>query len=347
MLEASRRINQLIEMRRAGGKAPPATAEPFTRQFLRIFDGVTEVPRDQVQNALRGTGIAPSDFEARGWCKEDQKVYRLTPPLGVARAWQRKHRRGMTSDYDQAMFLIGACFDNSGINATDTLTNDNFKPHPALESLLEWFATRGATSEIRNAASRAHTILRSWRAKHETQAAADGLFGPGRPMMIQVPSSRHPIGSRLRRVGGAAGVGRVSLAGGCLGSRGGRVAGCDGSRRCSLQGTEGGGSWSIRGSSEPSAGLAGRASRTSAAPRLRENPRRASVPPRGSRRLSRLVVRSETRSAWPRGRFYLWTVTHVDVQARRRVRSAHRARSGRRTKRRRRSSCGSHRAAHA
>jgi hypothetical protein len=27
----------------------------------------------------------------------------------------------MTSDYDQAAFLIGACFENSGINATDTL----------------------------------------------------------------------------------------------------------------------------------------------------------------------------------------------------------------------------------
>ncbi len=103
-------------------------------------------------------------------------MYRLTSPLEVARAWQRKHRRGMTTDYDQAMFLIGACFDNSGINATDTLSNDNFKPHPALGSLLEWFAIRGATSESRNAASRAHTILRSWRAKHETQVQQMSMF---------------------------------------------------------------------------------------------------------------------------------------------------------------------------
>ena len=177
-------IFQLIdEASGTAREAPPATSEAFTRQFLRIFDALTEVPRNQVQNALRGTGYAPSDFEARGWCKEDQKVYRLTPPLEVARAWQGKHRRGMTSDYDQAMFLIGACFDNSGINATDTLTNDNFKPHPALESLLEWFATRGATSEIRNAASRAHTILRSWPAKHETQAQQMSLAydDPGAP----------------------------------------------------------------------------------------------------------------------------------------------------------------------
>ena len=163
-------INQLLDEETGGIKnPPPVNAEPFTRQFLRLFDGVKEIPRDQIQKFLRGTGIAPSDFEARGWCSEDKKTYHLTSPLEVARAWQGKHRRGMTSDYDQAAFLIGACFENSGINANDTLTNDNFKPHPALSALLEWFATRGATSEIRNAASRAQTILRSWRSKHESK----------------------------------------------------------------------------------------------------------------------------------------------------------------------------------
>jgi len=155
---------------------PPATAEVMTRQFLRIFDGTKELPRDQVQKMLRGTGIAPSEFEERGWCKEEKKVYQLTSPLDVARAWQGKHRRGMTGDYDQAAFLIGACFENSGINATDTLANGNFKPHPALGSLLEWSATRGSTSETRNAASRAQTILRSWRAKNEKQAQQMSLF---------------------------------------------------------------------------------------------------------------------------------------------------------------------------
>lgn len=170
-------IFQLIdEENGTAHEAPPVTAEAFTRQFLRIFDGATVVPRNHVQNALRGTGIAPSDFESRGWCEEEKKVYRLTSPLDLARAWQGKHRRGMTSDYDQAAFLIGACCENSGINATDTLSNDNFKPHPALSSLLDWFSTRGATSEIRNAASRAQTILRSWRSKHEKQHHQMALF---------------------------------------------------------------------------------------------------------------------------------------------------------------------------
>ncbi|WP_437999829.1 hypothetical protein WMF26_07975 [Sorangium sp. So ce185] len=177
VLEALVGINQLLDEETGGIKdPPPVTAEPFTRQLLRLFDGVKELPRDQIQKFLRGTGIAPSDFEARGWCSEDKKTYYLTSPLDIARAWQGKHRRGMTSDYDQAAFLIGACFENSGINATDTLSNDNFKPHPALGSLLEWFSTHGANSEIRNAASRAQTILRSWRSKHEKQHQQMTLF---------------------------------------------------------------------------------------------------------------------------------------------------------------------------
>ena len=177
VLEALVGINQLLDEEIGGIKdPPPVTAEPFTRQFLRLFDGVKELPRDQMQKFLRGTGIAPSDFETRGWCSEEKKVYQLTSPLEVARAWQGKHRRGMSSDYDQAAFLIGACFENSGINATDTLANDNFKPHPALGSLLEWFAVRGATTETRNAASRAQTILRSWRSKHEKQVQQMSLF---------------------------------------------------------------------------------------------------------------------------------------------------------------------------
>jgi putative DNA methylase len=177
VLEALVGINQLLDEEGGGVKdAPPVAAEPFTRQFLRLFDGVNDLARDQMQKFLRGTGIAPSDFEARGWCSEDKKVYRLTPPIDLARAWQGKHRRGMTSDYDQAAFLIGACCENSGINAADTLSNDHFKPHAALGSLLDWFVAHGANSEIRNAASRALTILRSWRAKHEAQVKKQEAF---------------------------------------------------------------------------------------------------------------------------------------------------------------------------
>jgi len=162
----------------AGGirEPPPVHAESLTRLFLRLFDGVKEVPRDQVQKCLRGTSFAPSDFEERGWFHEEKKVCLLISPLEIARAWQGKHRRGMTSDYDQAAFLIGACFDNSGINAADTLDNDNFKPHAALGALLAWHSKHGASSDVRNASSRAETIFRVWRAKNEKQAQQMSLF---------------------------------------------------------------------------------------------------------------------------------------------------------------------------
>jgi hypothetical protein len=177
VLEALVGINQLLDEEAGGIKdPPPVTAEPFTRQFLRLFDGEKELARDEMHKFLRGTGIAPSDFEARGWCKEERRVYQLTSPLELAQAWQGKHRKGMTTDYDQAAFLIGACFENSGINATDTLSNGNFKPHPALESLLSWFVSHGATSPTRNAASRAQTILRSWRSKNQQQVKQLAFF---------------------------------------------------------------------------------------------------------------------------------------------------------------------------
>jgi putative DNA methylase len=187
VLEALVGINQLLDEETGGIKdPPPVNAEPFTRQFLRLFDGVKEIPRDQIQKFLRGTGIAPSDFEARGWCSEDKKIYQLTSPLEIARAWQGKHRRGMTSDYDQAAFLIGACFENSGINATDTLANDNFKPHPALGALLEWFRRvarprRSATprrarrpSCARGAPSTSRPSSSRWRSSSKTRGRHEG-----------------------------------------------------------------------------------------------------------------------------------------------------------------------------
>ena len=119
-----------------------------------------------MQKFLRGTGVPPEEFEARGWCHEEKKVFHLVSPLAIARAWQGRHRRNMVSDYDQAMFLIGACFDGSGINASDTLRNENFKPHPALGSLLEWHARRGAEQDVRNAAARALAIFQGWERSH-------------------------------------------------------------------------------------------------------------------------------------------------------------------------------------
>ncbi|CAE6851262.1 hypothetical protein R69658_07169 [Paraburkholderia aspalathi] len=173
-------INQLIdEDANKVQDPPPFNAEPITRQFLRIFDGKTEIARDQMQKYLRGSGIAPDEFVERGWASEQKKVFHLIEPLDFAREWYGKHRRNLTSDLDQAWFLIGACFDGSGINASDTLKNGNFKPHAALKPLLEWLAKRGAAQSARNAASRAVSIYNQWAGSNEQQVRQMALFLEG------------------------------------------------------------------------------------------------------------------------------------------------------------------------
>ena len=186
--EALLGINQILdEGANPAQEPPPVTAEPITRQFLRIVYFSDEndrvrtaegfgIKRESMQKYLRGTGIAPDEFVGRQWCEERSKIYYPVEPLAFARDWQGKHKIKLNSDLDQALVLIGACFDGSGINASDTLKNDNFKPHPALKSLLEWFIQRGATQPMRNAASRALTIYNGWAATQAPTARQADLF---------------------------------------------------------------------------------------------------------------------------------------------------------------------------
>ncbi len=170
-------INQLLDEESGTGKEPPpVNAEPITRQFLRLFDGLAQQPRDQMQKLLRGTTIDPKEYEERGWCNETQKVYHLTSPLDIAQEWYGKHRRRLTSDYDQAMVLIGASFSSSGINVTDTLNNANFRPHPALGRLLKWHITHGATQRIRDAAAIAIQLYGTWESQNHDVAQQLKMF---------------------------------------------------------------------------------------------------------------------------------------------------------------------------
>lgn len=170
-------INQLIDEDADKGKdPPPVNAEPMTRQFLRTFGTNTEMKRDQLQKFLRGTITTPDDFEQRGWCSEVKKVFTRIAPLDFARDWQGKHKRKLTSDLDQALVLIGACVDGSGINALDTLTNDNFKPHVALRPLLEWLQKNGSDQITRNAASRAVAIFTAWQSSQAPKPLQVSLF---------------------------------------------------------------------------------------------------------------------------------------------------------------------------
>ncbi|WP_172122494.1 DUF1156 domain-containing protein [Devosia sp. 919] len=170
-------INQLIDDDADKGKEPlPGNAEPITRQFLRTFGNAVDLQRDQLQKFLRGSIITPDEFVQRGWCVEKNKVFIRREPLEFAREWSGKHRRGLTSDLDQALVLIGACFDGSGINASDTLRNENFKPHVALKPLLEWLHRNSPHQDSRNAASRAVSIFNAWSASQAPRPVQGSLF---------------------------------------------------------------------------------------------------------------------------------------------------------------------------
>ncbi len=75
-----------------------------------------------------------------------------------------------------ALVLVGACYDGSGINASDTLKNDNFKPHPALKGLLEWLGKRAPNQPMRNASSRALSIYNAWAASNKDAVVQMSLF---------------------------------------------------------------------------------------------------------------------------------------------------------------------------
>lgn len=170
-------INQLIDEDADKGKeAPPVNAEPISRQFLRTFGHAADLKRDQLQKFLKGSITTPDEFVQRGWCVEKNKVFTRTDALEFAREWSGKHRRRLTSDLDQALVLTGACVDGSGINASDTLKNDNFKPHVALKPLLEWLHRNGPDQTTRNAASRAVSIYNAWHASQAPQPSQGSLF---------------------------------------------------------------------------------------------------------------------------------------------------------------------------
>jgi|BioPla2DNA2_1021312.scaffolds.fasta_scaffold11455_3 putative DNA methylase len=168
VLEALVGINQLLdEETEQNSTPPPHKAEPFTRMLLRLFENKLELPRDQMQKFLRGSGSAPSDFISRGWVTEKNKIFTLVSPLEIAQGWIGQKRKTMTSDYEQAMFFIGACIEGSGINASETLNNPNFKPHPALKDLLVWFKTRGGDAATRDGAILAARLYAGWESKNQ------------------------------------------------------------------------------------------------------------------------------------------------------------------------------------
>ncbi len=155
---------------------PPSNAEPATQQFLRIFNEQDHIARDQIQKFMRGTGMAASEFIDRGWCYEEDKTYKLVHPLKYALS---KTNTKKTHDYDQAIYMIGSCFEGSGIKMESTLKNENFKPRPATKGLLEWHSRHAGIVEARVAAVRALDIYKGWERQNQVQVQQMSLFFEG------------------------------------------------------------------------------------------------------------------------------------------------------------------------
>lgn len=172
-------INQILDDEKdINIEAPPIEAEVMTRQFLRIFNKTVNVQRNEMQNYLRGTGVAASDFIEKNWCYERNRTFTLVSPLLFAREWKGKQRKGLSYDLDQTLFFIGACFKDSGINVNDTLSNSRFSMHPAVVPLLNWFSHNGGTSELKQAAMMAFQLCASWQAKNPSETNKQlALFG--------------------------------------------------------------------------------------------------------------------------------------------------------------------------
>ncbi|MGG0940182.1 DUF1156 domain-containing protein [Brevibacillus centrosporus] len=161
-------INQLLDDENDSSVEPlPVEAEVLTRQFLRIFTKTDSVQRNEMQNYLRGTGISSDEFENKMWCKELNRIFRMTSPLEFAKVWKDRMRKGVSYDLDQTLFLMGACFENSGINVKDVLSKPDFYLHPAVIPLLDWFIRNGGTSAIRAASIKAYQICVSWQERNQ------------------------------------------------------------------------------------------------------------------------------------------------------------------------------------
>jgi SAM-dependent methyltransferase len=172
--EALLAINQLLDDQAdSTAETPPVLAEPYTRQFFRLFADKTSVPRDQMQKYLRGTGVAPQEFIDRGWCEEKAKVFTPISPLDWALSMRGIRRDAISRDFDQVMFMVGACCEGSGIKLSDTLDNQNFKPHPATESVLDWLIRHGSNTTIKTAARTALQLYRSWVAKNQKKVQVE------------------------------------------------------------------------------------------------------------------------------------------------------------------------------
>jgi hypothetical protein len=163
-------INQLLDdlledNTKTAGLRPPESAEPMSRLYLRLFKHVIEMDRDELHKTLRGTGFSQGDLESRDWIHLSGRIVRLVPIKERFAFFtvRGRNRKVIKSDLDQAHFLIGAAFPNSGLKIEAELNNPNFRIKKSVDEILRWYAEVDQSSINRLAAKTANQLVESWR----------------------------------------------------------------------------------------------------------------------------------------------------------------------------------------
>jgi hypothetical protein len=177
-------INQLLDdlledTTQTGGLRPPDSAEPASRLYLRLFKNRNEMDRDELHKTLRGTGIAQGDLEAKGWIRVVGRAVHVVPiHERFAFFTERgRNRKVIKTDLDQAHFLIGTAYPNSGLKIDAELNNPNFRIKKSVDEILKWYAEVDKNSANRMAARTAAQLVEHWRTrKDRPQAVQRTLF---------------------------------------------------------------------------------------------------------------------------------------------------------------------------
>lgn len=177
-------INQLLDdlledTTQTGGLRPPDSAEPASRLYMRLFKNRTEMERDELHKTLRGTGIAQGDLEAKGWIRVAGREVHVVPVHERFAFFTERgrNRKVIKTDLDQAHFLIGAAYPNSGLKIDAELNNPNFRIKKSVDEILKWYAEVDKNSANRMAAQTAAQLVEHWRTREDRpQAVQRTLF---------------------------------------------------------------------------------------------------------------------------------------------------------------------------
>lgn len=74
-----------------------------------------------------------------------------------------RNRKIIKTDLDQAHFLMGAAYANSGFNINAELSNPNFRIKKSVDEILHWYAERDQDPGNRLAARTAVQLVTQWR----------------------------------------------------------------------------------------------------------------------------------------------------------------------------------------